>query len=190
MGVLAPPALIPVRLGPTAKRRLAHVLDAGRRAELVRGLLDHVIDVLMQVGSRIVVLTPEATDVAGADVWVDQAPGLNAAVAAAVDVLGAPVLVVHADLPLLAPADVDAVISDGADVVIARSYDGGTNGLLLRSSLRPAFGAGSALMHSRRARGAGLVASVLDVPGFAIDVDDEVGLSACGTVRAFPHTRP
>jgi 2-phospho-L-lactate guanylyltransferase len=182
--------LIPVRLGPTAKRRLAHVLDARERAELVRTLLDHVVEVLTVVGLRIVVLAPEPADVTGAEVWKDQAPGLNAAVAAAIDKLGMPVLVVHADLPLVSAADVESLLADEADVVIARSYDGGTNGLLLRSALRPAFGVGSALVHADRTRRAGLTASVLDIPGFAMDVDDEVGLSACASAGVSRYTRP
>jgi 2-phospho-L-lactate guanylyltransferase len=188
--VPAPTALIPVRTGPTAKRRLAHVLDARERAELVRTLLDRVVEVLTVVGLRIVVLTPEATDVEGAEVWTDAAPGLNAAVAAALEKLGTPVLVVHADLPLVGAADVETVLADQTDVVIARSYDGGTNGLLLRAPLRPAFGVGSALMHADRARRAGLTASVLDIPGFAMDVDDEVGLSACENAGVSRYTRP
>jgi 2-phospho-L-lactate guanylyltransferase len=175
-------------MGPTAKRRLAHVLGASERAGLVRDLLEHVVEVLATLASRVVVLTPEPADVAGAEIWTDSAPGLNAAVAAAIDRLGPPALVVHADLPLLSPADVERVLADPGDVVVARSYDGGTNGLLLRSLIRPAFGVGSAALHADRARRAGLRASVLDVPGFAMDVDDEAGLSACAGVSRY--TRP
>jgi len=177
MCVLLLPALIPVRMGPTAKRRLAHVLSAAERAALVRSLLDHVVAVL-------------PVDVQGAEIWTDEAPGLNAAVAAALERLGPHALVVHADLPLLSAADVDAVLGAEGDVVIARSYDGGTNGLLMRSIIRPAFGVGSALMHADRARRAGLRAAVLDIPGFAMDVDDEVGLSACDGAGVSPYTRP
>jgi len=189
MCVLLPPALIPVRMGPTAKRRLAHVLSASERASLVRLLLEHVLGVLTELGLRVVVLAPDHVDV-GAEVWTDEANGLNAAVAAALERLGSPALVVHADLPLLSAGDVETVLSSEADVVIARSYDGGTNGLLLRSLVRPAFGVGSAAMHADRARRAGLTAAVLDIPGFAMDVDDEVGLSACDGAGVSPSTRP
>ena len=185
--VPTPAALIPVRTGPTAKRRLAHVLRADERASLVERLLEHVVEVLTGTGLRVVVLSPEPVHVEGAEVWTDQAPGLNAAVAAALDSLGTPALVVHADLPLLSADDVAVVLESDADVVVARSYDGGTNGLLLRSPIRPAFGVGSAAMHADRARRAGLRAAVLDIPGFALDVDDEAGLSASG---AYPYTRP
>jgi 2-phospho-L-lactate guanylyltransferase len=187
MCVLPPPALVPVRTGPTAKRRLAHLLGPNERAALASDLLDHVVEALTAAGLHVVVLAPEPVDIDGIETWTDEAPGLNAAVAAALARLGTPALVVHADLPLLAPADVDELLDDAADVAIARSYDGGTNGLLLREPIRPAFGLHSAAMHAARARGAGLRASVLDIPGFALDVDDEAGLSACGS---FPRTRP
>ena len=184
-----PPALIPVRTGPTAKRRLAHVLRADERASLVVDLLSHVVEVLATAGLRIVVLSPEPIEIEGAELWTDEAPGLNAAITAALGRLGAPALVVHADLPLLSPADVQALLDDDADIVIARSYDGGTNGLLMRTLIRPAFGVGSAAMHADRARRDGLRAKVLDIPGFALDVDDEVGLSVSGR-GGVPHTRP
>lgn len=190
MCVVPPTALIPVRTGPTAKRRLAHVLGPRERAELVRTLLDRVVTVLSDAGLRVVLLMPEREDISGAEVMTDQAHGLNAAVAAAIDRLGTPLLVVHADLPLLAASDVSRLLQDGADVVVARSYDAGTNGLLLRQPIRPAFGRASAAMHADRARRAGLAASVLDIPGFALDVDDEIGLSACGGAGAFRYTRP
>ena len=190
MGVTPPTALIPVRTGPTAKRRLAHVLSARERTELVRELLDHVAGVLVSVGIDVTVMSPEPVDVPHVQTMTDPAPGLNAAIAAALADAVLPVLIVHADLPLLSSPDVELVLADDADVVVARSYDGGTNGLLLRSFIRPAFGAGSALLHAQRARGAGLRASVLDIPGFALDVDDEVGLSACANVSASRYTRP
>jgi 2-phospho-L-lactate guanylyltransferase len=190
MCVMLPTALVPVRSGPTAKRRLAHVLPARERMRLVSELLAHVTGVLDEAGLRVVVLTPTPLDVVGAEVWTDEASGLNAALAAAIDRLGAPVLVVHADLPLLGGADVSAVLADDADVVVGRSYDGGTNGLLLRSPIRPAFGPQSAAAHAIRARRAGLRASVLDIPGFQIDVDDESGLSVARSVSASRYTRP
>jgi 2-phospho-L-lactate guanylyltransferase len=190
MWVPLPTALIPVRLGPTAKRRLAHVLGPRQRAELVERLLARVVEVVTESGLHAVVLSSEPAEVAGAEVWTDQAPGLNPAIDAALAQLPLPVIVIHADLPLLSAADIDAVIAVEADIVIARSYDGGTNGLLMHAPVRPAFGASSAYLHAQHARGAGLTASVLDLPGFAMDVDDEVGLSVCASAGVSPRTRP
>lgn len=157
--------------------------------DLVRTLFDHVTSVLLDAGLSVAVLAPHPIDPpAGAQVMRDREPGLNRAVHGAVRELGVPVLVVHADLPRLSVSDVDRVLGTRADVVVARAHDGGTNGLLLRKWMPPAFGRGSALAHASRARSLGLTASVLDVPGFAIDVDDDATL---GAYHAFARrTRP
>jgi 2-phospho-L-lactate guanylyltransferase len=183
-----PTALIPVRTGRTAKRRLAHVLGPDERDALVRSLFEHVARVLLNAGLRVIALTPGELDPPdGVEVRHDEGAGLNQAVTAALPRVGAPVLVVHADLPLLEATDVDFLLASDADAVIARSDDGGTNGLLLQTLIAPAFGPESASRHAARARAAGLRAVVVDTPGFATDVDDEVGLSACAAF--FPGTR-
>lgn len=178
MCVIPPTGLVPVRVTPGAKRRLAHVLSARERMRLVRALFDHVTAVLADAGLDVIALSPTPIEAPGVEVWTDAAPGLNRALEVALGRLGEPVLVVHADLPLLSTADVDRVLGHRADVVVARALDGGTNGLLMREPIRPAFGPGSAHAHARRARGAGLRTAVVDVPGFALDVDDDAALSA------------
>lgn len=189
---MLPTALIPVRIGRTAKRRLAHVLGPEERINLVRSLFEHVLGVTMEIGLRVIVLTPTDIDVPdGVEVWKDEVPGLNRAVGAAARSIGTPLLVVHADLPLLATSDLERVLSSDADVVIARAHDGGTNGLLLRRPLATAFGPDSASAHAVSARGARLRAEVIDIPGFAEDIDDERSLrrfSASGV--SFPGRRP
>ena len=157
---------------------------------LVRRLLDHVVSVVRDCGLPIVILASnEVPDVDGVQVWQDARTGLNGAVDAALQRLGAPVIVIHADLPLLAPTDVDQVLASEGDVVIARARDGGTNGLLMRRLITPLFGPSSAASHAARARGAGLRTHVLDIPGFALDVDDETSLSASGAASVL-DTRP
>ena len=174
---MPPIALVPVRMAPVAKRRLAHVADPAARAALVRELFEHVVGVLGDAGLHVVALAPHPLPAEGIEVWRDGAPGLNAAVDDAVARTGVPVLIVHADLPALGASDVDAVLSSPADVVIGRALDGGTNALLMRRSIRVAFGPGSALMHARRARGQGLRAHVIDRPGLAVDVDNAAALT-------------
>jgi 2-phospho-L-lactate/phosphoenolpyruvate guanylyltransferase len=171
-------ALVPIRMGPVAKRRLAHVADAPQRVMLVRDLFEHVTGVLLDAGLDVIALAPHALSASGVQIWHDAAPGLNAAVDEAVGRTGVPVLIVHGDLPVLSVADVHAVLESDADVVIGRATDGGTNALLLRRSMRVAFGRGSALAHARRARAAGLRTAVIDRPGLAVDVDDEAALIA------------
>ncbi|MGH2758899.1 MAG: 2-phospho-L-lactate guanylyltransferase [Actinomycetota bacterium] len=187
---MLPTALVPVRAGPTAKRRLAHVLGPLERDKLVRALFAHVVSTLDQAGLKTIALAPDAIDApAGVEVWRDAAPGLNRAIAAALRRLETPILIVHADLPRLQADDIDRVLTAPGDVVVARSRDGGTNGLLLRRLIAPGFGPGSAAAHASRARSAGLRATVIDTPGLALDVDDETSLSASGawSVRG---TRP
>lgn len=178
---MLPTALIPVRISRTAKRRLAHVLAPDERIRLVHRLLEHVVTVVRDCGVPIVLLaSDEVPDIPGVEVWRDAKTGLNRAIGSALDRLGPPVFVIHADLPLIGAADIDIVLRSDADVVIARARDGGTNGLLMRRLIKPAFGSASAATHAARARAAGYRTHVLDIPGFALDVDDESGLSASG----------
>lgn len=103
-------------------------------------------------------------------------------------------LVAHADLPALTPADVSALLAEQAPVVIATDrYRSGTNLLLVPfetevSSLSTAgkvrnpglegevgfrfrFGVGSLAAHLAEAGARGLEASVVDRPGTAVDLD-------------------
>ena len=145
-------------------------------------MFEHVVDVLRACDLRVVALSPQPLAAAGAvETWTDAASGLNAALDAAVVRAGTPVLIVHADLPLVAPDDIEDVLRTAGDVVIARARDGGTNALLMRTRIRCAFGTSSALAHASRARAAGLRASVIDRPGLALDVDDEAALTAAST---------
>jgi 2-phospho-L-lactate/phosphoenolpyruvate guanylyltransferase len=184
---MVPTALVPVRLTPVPKRRLAHAATAGQRAELVQALFEHVVAVLREAGLDVVALAPHPLTLPGIQVWRDAANGLNAAVDLAIERTGLPVIIVHADLPELGSSDVVALLDSPADVVIARATDGGTNALLMRRRIRPIFGAGSALAHARRARAAGLRTQVIDRPGLAVDVDDE---SAFSVWRAGAARRP
>ncbi|MFD7023191.1 2-phospho-L-lactate guanylyltransferase [Promicromonospora sukumoe] len=113
------------------------------------------------------------------------------------DAVGPPkprLLVAHADLPALTPADVTALLAEQAPVVVATDrYRSGTNLLLVPyetevSSLSTAgkvrnpglegevgfrfrFGAGSLAAHLAEADARGLEASVVDRPGTAVDLD-------------------
>ncbi len=166
-------------MAPTAKRRLAHVLSGDERIRLVRNLFGHVVSVLLDAGLAVIALAPDHLEVPkDVEVWRDEASGLNRAVGAALGRIGAPVLVVHADLPRIGVSDVDRIVASRADVTIARAHDGGTNALLMRTLIAPAFGPASAAKHASRARAEGLAVSVLDIPGLALDVDDESTLSA------------
>jgi 2-phospho-L-lactate guanylyltransferase len=147
-------------------------------------MLAHVVGIVRAAGLRTIALSPHPVQLHDVETWRDEGVGLNRAVRAALERIGTPVLVVHADLPWLGIEDIETVLASPADVVIARAHDGGTNGLLLRRLITPAFGPVSAVAHATRARGLGLTAHVLDVPGFARDLDDASALSAYAAVSS------
>lgn len=170
-------ALVPVRVAPIAKRRLAHALPSGGRTGFILETFDHVVDVLQGAGLRVVALSPHPID-RDIEVWTDEVSGLNRIVDAGIARSGMPVLIAHADLPRLSVEGVLAVLESPGDVVIARARDGGTNLLLLRAFMRAQFGPRSALRHATRARSTGLRARVIDREDLALDVDDVASLTA------------
>ncbi|AEG45375.1 2-phospho-L-lactate guanylyltransferase [Isoptericola variabilis] len=189
-------AVVPLRDGVSGKSRLAGELDPPARRRLVAALARHVVEVLaaMPAVERIVVVTADLGFVhetlagllgpAGRVTVVEQPaqrPGLNAAVAVGrehASGLGAErLLVVHADLPALAPDDVEAVLRADADVVVATDrHASGTNLLLVPlhppgSSFTFRFGPDSRAAHVAEAGRLGLRAVVVHRPGTAADLD-------------------
>jgi 2-phospho-L-lactate guanylyltransferase len=218
-------AVVPLRDGVSGKSRLATVLDAASRRRLVRVLVRHVVTTLLateEVG-HVVVVTADPVfarqALVGLTVEVLEQPagrpGLNAALEYAREVLaarspglppGAPspaapvpgpgrLLVAHADLPALTPADVAALLAEPTQVVIATDRNrSGTNLLLLPfeteadslstaaerrnlglegegDELRFRFGAGSLAAHVTEAGARGLDVTVVHRPGTAVDLD-------------------
>jgi 2-phospho-L-lactate/phosphoenolpyruvate guanylyltransferase len=165
-------AIIPLNLGRDCKTRLAGHLPAGEREALVRAMAAHVIAAVQgsaHIGS-VAMLSPDRHNFADVG-WVkDRGRGLNAELAAA---LGATCqLIVHADLPMLASSDIDALIvaAEQAGAAIAPDHFGtGTNGLALcaAAGFVPAFGVGSCARHKALLPGAALV----DRLGLAHDID-------------------
>lgn len=178
-----PLALVPVRAPGQGKTRLAGVLGREARAALAGAMLADVVAALQGAGmERIVVLAagPAAASAAralGVDVLLDPPGdhGLNAALAAASRRIRANAsVVVPADLPLLTPADVTALVATAGEVVVAATHDGGTGGLLRRPAwvVETSYGGRSAARHLLAARRAGFCAERVDIPGFTTDVDD------------------
>ncbi|MFD2793632.1 NTP transferase domain-containing protein [Promicromonospora vindobonensis] len=202
-------AVVPLRDGVSGKSRLAAVLDAGSRRRLVRVLARHVVETLLATDGigHVVVVTAdpvfaEETLVGLAVEVLEQPadrPGLNSALEHAREVLAArgagPLLVAHADLPALTPADVAALLAEPTQVVIATDRNrSGTNLLLLpveteadslsaaakrrnlglkgdRDEFRFRFGVGSLSAHLAEAEARGLDATVVHRPGTAVDLD-------------------
>ncbi len=183
-------AVVPLRDGSSGKTRLAERFDDAERARLVTLLARHVVGTLLDApavaGVLVVTGDPEfAADALPTDPRLRvlaQAPdrrGLNEAVAlgqeAAVADGAARVLVIHADLPLLTPDDVAALLAPDAPVVIAPDGAGsGTNALVLGADVHDfvfRFGVGSCAAHYAEAAALGLATAVVQRSGTATDLD-------------------
>ena len=182
-------AVVPVRGLPAGKARLARLLTIEQRNRLVRAMLGDVVRAL-QAARRVDRVTIVSRDIAARReaarlgvAFLRQAPGqagLNAALRdaqARVAAAGA-LLIVPADLPLIRPADIDALVAAGSPaagpaVALAPAEDGGTNGLCLRppSVIEPAYGPGSAARHERAAIAAGAAFTAVRSERWALDVD-------------------
>jgi 2-phospho-L-lactate guanylyltransferase len=180
-------AIVPVKPLQIAKSRLSDLLTVPERRALVLAMLD---DVLTALGAargieRIGVISADTTVLAraaalGADGLLDTAGDLNAALADAAGhyaALGASAsLIVHADVPLAAPAEIERLMAaqpERPSAVIAPSRDGGTNALLASPPLALPFrfGAGSLARHVEAARERGLPIANVRSPGLELDVD-------------------
>ena len=181
-------AVVPMKSMDLAKSRLSAVLDpAGRRA-LAGQMLDHVLQTLREAGIASVRVADGDRD-------------LNTDVAAAARLVqeegATELLLVMADLPYLAPADIATVLEAGrkSAVVIAEAKDGGTNALLLRppTLLDFAFATHrpSASFHAEAARNAGIEPIVVRSSGLSRDIDTPGDLAALASdhpaYRVFRH---
>ena len=84
-------------------------------------------------------------------------------------------LVVPADLPTLSAGDLQALLADHKSgvTICPAAEDGGTNALLLSppTAIPFLYGPDSAARHRAAAEAAGLPVRVMNIPGFARDVD-------------------
>lgn len=200
-------AVVPVKPLRGALRRLRPALDARVRRELQVAMLTDVLTACAGArrleGVLVVTSDPDAAALAAAlaraRVVPDHDPprGMNAAVSrglAAVAAEGAEAaLVMTADLPLLHPDDIDAIVAAapaGASVTIAPSHEGtGTNAMLLRppGALAPRLGPDSFARHSAQAARRGLPLVRVDLRRVALDIDtprDVAALIAAGGAGA------
>lgn len=211
--------VLPLKQLETAKTRLAEALPPAQRRALVLAMAGDVVGVLSaHPGVASITLisdAPEAGTLAtGGKVrlWSESsllatpaaagAPlqALNLALEAACERLRADVvpadtllMVMHADLPFLTPEDIDAALARkeaGSGLLVACDEAGtGTNLLLFRADLRPAFsfGGDSCARHLEWARRQGLAAGSLLRAGLARDIDTPRDLER---LRAAPETIP
>ncbi len=191
-------AVVPVKDLGRAKGRLAPALAPAQRRELVLAMLADVLGALRAArtigalgGYAVISRDAEVLAFAGAQGAAplhDRAEDLNEALAQAAGHYArrgaAGLLVLPADVPLVAPAEIArltrAVSTPG--IAVAPSRDGGTNALLVRPPLALPFlfGVGSLARHLDAARARGLPAALFRAAGLSLDVDspDDLALLA------------
>ncbi|ABG03926.1 protein of unknown function DUF121 [Rubrobacter xylanophilus DSM 9941] len=199
-------AVVPVKELRGAKSRLGAVLDPVGRAGLTLHMLRRVVPALRGAGlRRVLVVSPdpavlEEARLLGAAGLRQEGFGLNAALEEgrrrALEEGAGALLALPADLPLIEPADVAALLEvagEGPCAVIspddARS---GTNALLLRppGALPFSFGPGSFGVHLQAALRRGVRVRVCERPNVAFDLDspeDLARLEASGGVQYRPR---
>ncbi len=184
-------AIVPVRGLPAGKQRLAALLSVEQRNQLVRAMLDDVVETL-RATSCIDVVTILSRDAAAAREaerlgveflrQPDEVEGLNAGLAFAQgERLGREaILIVPGDLPLVTPEDVAALVvgarmsgGEGPVVGVAPSRDEGTNGLFLRPPdvIGPRYGASSSVRHAEAAEAVGVPVFWVREDRWRLDVD-------------------
>lgn len=182
-------AIVPVKPLGRAKSRLAEELQPEQREQLATEMLVRTVRLLTPIsrmnGVLVISRDPKALSIArelGANtVQESGTPELNHALLRATQVLKAwnteAMLIVPADIPLLAVEDIEEMIQRGRyhhSVVIAPDrHETGTNLLLMRPpGLIPyVFGENSFVAHKRLAFEAGATLSVYRSERAALDID-------------------
>lgn len=191
-------AIIPVKSLHNAKTRLSSVLLPSERAALVQEMLLHVVTALHDSGSieRIAVIAQEPGELSLPHyvTVINQAvPGLNNlleqgrewALHEGADAL----LTIFADLPLLSPDEVSALVAmgepSGTIALAPDRHHCGTNALLSHPPelARFAFGPSSLDAHVALAEAAGATVRYYHAPGFSLDIDTLDDLANLDTHR-------
>jgi 2-phospho-L-lactate/phosphoenolpyruvate guanylyltransferase len=188
-------AVLPVKDRGYAKQRLASVLSAKERRELFGAMLEDVLFAVAAseglAGILLVTRDPKARELArryGAEVLADASRGHTAASSLGARALAqqgvAGMVQVPADVPLITPGDIAALLQahgDAPAVTLAPSRDErGSNAVACSPpDLLPLrFGDDSFFPHLRRARALGIAPQVVRRPGLALDIDTPEDLAA------------
>lgn len=185
--------LIPAKPFEEAKTRLSSVLSRDQRRTLAEGLFLRTLSVAVSSSDpkkvRVVTRSMQVAELArenGAAVWREPEAccGLNEALErAAIDAFSegdSAVLCLPADLPLVEPEDLMAVVQAGqcADVIAPDRNGEGTNALLWHGPEQPRFqfGPGSFDLHLAAIRHRRPGARIVSRPGLALDLDTAADL--------------
>ena len=198
-------ALLPAKPIAFAKSRLAPDLNDDDRRAVSLAMFQDVLEALVRASSvdAVAVVTADRRllDIAlrMRAITVDEGDprGLNGAVALGtkrcLELGAASVAVVLSDLPLVSPAEIDALHEDlpeESTIRLVRSHEGlGTNALLRRppQAIPTRFGGRSFQGHVNAAIEAGVSFRALDLPAIAFDVDTIADLQ--GVLRSPRTTR-
>jgi 2-phospho-L-lactate guanylyltransferase len=180
-------AVVPVKDLWGTKSRLKPILNPGARAGLTIYMMGRVVSAIRDAGvENVCVVSPDPIVLdevlkRGATPLLQESRGLNPALEEgrrwAMERGGSSLLILPADLPLLDPEDVRAVLDGiGEEDSIVIAPDGtrsGTNALMLRpaDALPFSFGPGSYEAHLQAARERGLAVRVCERPHLAFDLD-------------------
>ena len=188
--------VIPVKAPSAAKGRLAGVLDHAARVALARAMLDRVTTAVLAADGvdGLALIGPERLGQPDTiELLADPGRGLNPALAFARDVMAARgasrVVTLAGDLPLITPADVEALcrLPFGAMGIAPDRHGTGTNALSLplpaALDLRLSYGPGSCDAHRAEAARLGLRLEVLATPGLSRDVDEASDLGDASALK-------
>lgn len=189
-------ALVPVRSITGAKKRLATTLAVSDRERLALAMLESMLGALGRARSidRVFVVSADHGLLGhaarlGAELIEEGRPqGLNAAVAmaaATIEKRGAKrLLTIPGDVPLIEPHEIDLLMATDPGlhpVVMVPSASGqGTNALLTSppTVIASRFEGSSLEAHRSACREAGLCGLVMELGGFALDIDTAEDLAA------------
>lgn len=182
-------AIVPVKPLRRGKSRLSGVLSQEERTNLNRHLLVHTIDTLSAIPEieHVLVISRDpgalalARDHGARTVQENGAPKLNIALTRATIVARnhatRGVLIVPADLPLITPEDVHAMLERSKNppvvVVAPDRHNRGTNALLVCPAglIEYDFGPDSFQRHCQQAQEVGAHLEICELPSLALDVD-------------------
>jgi len=174
-------AIIPLKSRGERKTRLAARLSAAERHALAEAMFAHVASIVRATPGIAAITVLSGAPPPGWDgtLETDKGRGLNSELTELAQQLGGPLLVIHADLPLLCEADVAAMLEAGQHgyAIAPDRHETGTNALALRdpTAFAFAFGPGS---FARHRTAAGDDAQIVARRGLAFDIDTPADLDA------------
>jgi len=196
---VTPWIVVPIKDPLGAKARLAPALDPEARRQLATRLAERTLAVLAAVAAVPVVVVTRglvvpamarahgfaALEETGDSHSAAARQGARWAADHGADVVAA----LSADLPLLAVADVQALLAaagPGTAVLAPDRRGSGTNAVVAPPGFPFAFGAPSLARHMALARAAGLAVVIVHRPGLASDLDTPADLDLLETLAPTP----